>query len=92
MKIKLNRKQLEDKILGCWIGKNIGGTMGGPYEGTREMLDITGYSTPKGEPLPNDDLDLQLVWLRAMEQVGPYAMAANILAEYWQVYITTHWN
>ena len=92
MKIKLNRKQLEDKILGCWIGKNIGGTMGGPYEGTREMLDITGYSTPKGEPLPNDDLDLQLVWLRAMEQVGPYAMSANILGEYWQVYITPHWN
>ena len=92
MKIKLNRKQLEDKILGCWIGKNIGGTMGGPYEGTREMLDITGYSTPKGEPLPNDDLDLQLVWLRAMEQVGPYAMSANILGEYWQVYITPRWN
>ena len=35
-----------------------------------------------GEPLPNDDLDLQLVWLKAMEQVGPYSMTPSILGEY----------
>ena len=92
MKIKLNKQQLTDKILGCWIGKNIGGTMGGPYERVQEMLDINGYSTPKGEPLPNDDLDLQLVWLKAMEKVGPYTMSAGILGEYWQTYVTPHWN
>ncbi len=92
MNVKLNRNQLEDKILGCWIGKNIGGTMGAPYEGMRKMLNVSGYATPKGQPLPNDDLDLQLVWLRAMEEVGPYSMSSNILAEYWLSEIAPHWN
>lgn len=90
--IKLNKKVLKDKIHACWIGKNIGGTMGTPYEGKRELLDIKGFSTPGGAPLPNDDLDLQLVWLLAMEEHGPYNLNAQILGEYWISYITPHWN
>ncbi len=90
--IKLNRKELEDKIYACWLGKNIGGTMGGPYEGDPNILDIQGFISQKGEPLPNDDLDLQLVWLRAMQHVGPAALNSNILAEYWMTMITPHWN
>lgn len=62
--IKLNREELYDKINACWIGKNIGGTIGAPYEGKRELLNVTGFVTEAGKPLPNDDLDLQLVWLR----------------------------
>ena len=57
--IKFNRERLYDKIYACWIGKNIGGTMGTPYEGSRALNDISGFVTPPGEPLPNDDLDLQ---------------------------------
>lgn len=90
--VKLNRKELEDKIYACWIGKNIGGTMGGPFEGVDKMLDIDGFTSEKGEPLPNDDLDLQLVWLRAMQHMGPVALNANVLAEYWMTFITPHWN
>ena len=92
MEIKLNKEQLIDKIHGCWIGKNIGGTMGAPYEGLRKTLDITGFATKKGEPLPNDDLDLQLVWLKALEEVGPHAMSANVLSEYWLTQVAPHWN
>ena len=55
--------------------------MGAPFEGRREKLNIKGYTTPKGEPLPNDDLDLQLVWLRALELVGAKNMTANVLAD-----------
>ena len=58
--VKLNKNTIQDKIHACWIGKNIGGTIGGPYEGRREILDIKGFTTKKGSPLPNDDLDLQL--------------------------------
>ena len=90
--IKFNKEELKNKIWGCWIGKNIGGTMGAPFEGWRQQLDIPGYTTPKGQPLPNDDLDLQLVWLRAMEQVGPHMLSSNYLAEYWLTYISPHWN
>ena len=92
LKMKISKEELRNKILGCWIGKNIGGTMGAPYEGMQQLNDISGFSSPKGEPLPNDDLDLQLVWLKAMQDVGPKIMSANVLADYWLTYITPHWN
>ena len=47
MKMKLNKEQLMDKIWGCWVGKNIGGTLGTPYEGKREIHDITGFASKR---------------------------------------------
>lgn len=90
--MKLNREVYLDKVKGCFTGKNIGGTMGGPYEGTREMLDIKGFKTEKGEPLPNDDLDLQLVWLQALEDHGPQHLDSEILGDYWLSFVTPYWN
>lgn len=90
--LKLNKKEYLDRLHACWIGKNIGGTLGAPYEGNRSFLDVKGFATPEGEPLPNDDLDLQLVWLSAMESVGPKFLTANVLAEYWLEMISPHWN
>ena len=87
----ISENKLADKIHACWIGKNIGGTMGFPYEGTREFLDIQGFVTPKGEPLPNDDLDLHLAWLSMIEQFGIETFDANRLAQAWQMLITPYW-
>lgn len=81
-----------DKLRACWVGKNIGGTMGTPYEGKTEMQDIQGYNSPKGEPLANDDLDLQLIWLCAVEERGIRNISPQLLGEYWINYITPHWN
>jgi ADP-ribosylglycohydrolase len=92
LKLKLNEKTYKDKVFACWIGKNIGGTMGVPYEGLRQINDISGFATAPGVVLPNDDLDLQLVWLYALEQNGPLAINANMLGEHWISYITPHWN
>lgn len=91
MDCNYNKKELHDKIYACFIGKNIGGTMGAPYESSREIHDIKGFTTQKGEPLPNDDLDLQLVWLLALEQNGA-RLDANTLADYWLSFITPDWN
>ncbi len=90
--INFNRKELEDKIYACWIGKNIGGTLGGPFENHRGVLDCTGFTTEPGVPLPNDDLDLQLVWLTAVREVGTKNLNARVLGEYWLEYITPFWN
>ena len=92
MNITLNRAEIINKIHGCWLGKNIGGTLGGPFERQCEILHVDGFTTPKGEPLPNDDLDLQLVWLRALEVVGAKKLTANDLADYWLTYIAPYWN
>lgn len=89
--MKLNRTEFRDKVYACWLGKNIGGTMGGPYEGRREMLDIQGFSTPDGVVLPNDDLDLQLVWLEAVKRCGIKGVNAGVLGEFWLSYIHPYW-
>ena len=62
MDVKINRKIYRDKVYACWLGKNIGGTMGTPFEGSRGIVDLEYYThdISKGV-LPNDDLDLQLV-------------------------------
>ena len=43
-----------------------------------------------GAPLPNDDMDLQLVWLVAMEEQG-VNIDAKCLGDYWTHYITPYW-
>ncbi len=90
--MKINRQEYLDKVYACWVGKNIGGTMGGPYEWVRDMVDCQGFTSPKGEPLPNDDLDLQLVWLRALENYGVRSITPQLLGEYWLEYVTGPWN
>ena len=90
--IYFNRDKLRDKVHACWIGKNIGGTMGVPYEGQKQANDISGFVTPKGQALPNDDLDLQLVWLRAAMDHGPHAINSKILGQYWISFIGPTWN
>jgi len=90
--MKLSFDQYKDKVYACWTGKNIGGTIGAPYEGKREMLDVKGFSTNRGEALPNDDLDLQLVWLHAIENEGPKNITAEVLGEYWLSFIDGYWN
>lgn len=89
--MKLNFSSYKDKVYACWIGKNIGGTMGGPYEGVRHTLDVKGFKTLPDEVLPNDDLDLQLIWLHAMEYEGAN-LTSSILGEYWLSFITPFWN
>ena len=90
---QINIYEFRDKVLGCWQGKNIGGTLGAPMEGTRQLGDISFYTQETaGRPAPNDDLDLQLVWLLAVEQNGAYRLNERILGEYWMRYITGPWN
>lgn len=62
----ITEQELRNKILGCWFGKNVGGTLGAPYEWRRQINNVTFYQdSVNGEPLPNDDLDIQLLWLIA---------------------------
>lgn len=90
--MKLNYDTYRDKVYACWLGKNIGGTMGAPYEGTHELLDIHGFATEPSVVIPNDDLDLQLIWLYALENFGPHAINASLLGEHWISFIVPHWN
>lgn len=81
-----------DSILACWNGKNIGGTLGAPFECLRGVFDVDYYTQElNGEPLPNDDLDIQLVWLNALERYG-VNINSHILADYWLGYVIPNWS
>lgn len=89
--MKLEFDRLKDKILGCWNGKNIGGVLGAPFEGMRQVNQVDFYIQDlDGNPPPNDDLDLQLVWLCGVEKYGRQINAA-LLGEYWLSYIIPDW-
>ncbi len=90
--IRFSKEYLRDRIYACWVGKNIGGTLGTPYESSTELLDIHGFASEKGVPLPNDDLDLQLVWLKAVNDQGLERITSKVLGEYWLSWITPNWN
>jgi len=90
--MKLNQDDYRNKVLGCWFGKNVGGTVGAPFEWQRQINDITFYVQKdlNGQPMPNDDLDIQLLWLCALEEKG-LDVTAQRLADYWCLYVTPHW-
>ncbi len=89
--MNLNRTEYLNKVSGCWMGKNIGGTLGSPFEWRRQVNHVSFYTENLGgEPLPNDDLDIQLLWLIALEEQG-VDIDAHLLSEYWVMFLTPYW-
>jgi ADP-ribosylglycohydrolase len=88
----LNETEFRDKIYACWLGKNIGGTLGMPFEGKTDINNLSFYTNLKSdEPAPNDDLDLQILWLKAMEENNA-SVNAYTLGQYWLKYVPVNWN
>jgi len=88
----LGRSDYRDKVFACWLGKNIGGTLGTPHEGKRYALGLDFYEPVPDKALPNDDLDLQLVWLQMLEDQG-VDPALPHFADYWARYASAYpWN
>lgn len=79
----MNEQTMYQKVYGCWMGKNIGGTLGGPVEGKMELMNHTFYTQDfHGRPMENDDLDLQLLNLHAVEQYGIRLTSRQIATEW----------
>jgi len=89
--MKLDFVTFKDKVHGCWTGKNIGGVLGAPYECKRGLFDVEFYTQDLSNgPPPNDDLDLQIIWLAAVERYGRN-LNSSILGEYWLSFVIPHW-
>ena len=88
----MNQRILRDKILGCFNGKNVGGTLGAPLEGKNGFFDIEYFIQPniEGNPMPNDDLDLQISSLNAVRRFGKN-VNSEILAEYYNIFVNPSW-
>ena len=77
---KLTYSQYFNKVYGCWLGKCISGNIGAPYEGMKQYLSLEYSKKYLEEILPNDDLDLQVLWLEVLRRKGEH-FTSNDLAE-----------
>ena len=68
-----------DKVYGCFLGKTVIGTLGAPYEGIKMPLELPFKPEMVNTMLPNDDLDLQVLWLDVAEQYGPDFTSEQLL-------------
>ena len=68
----LDFKTYRDKVLGCWMGKNIGGVLGAPFEGIRQFNDDVEILSGKEIMLPLNNLWSSCAW-----SARPTAMLAS---------------
>lgn len=73
----------KDKVLAGWIGKSFGGVIGAALECHKELKQLTLEQIWPDKMLPNDDLDLQVVWLEALQERGLW-LTSDDLVEFWQ--------
>lgn len=73
---------LLDKIHGCWYGKCLGGAAGAQTEGIKKIIDMEDFEELFNPDLPNDDLDIQLLWLEVLENKG-INITSQELADAW---------
>ncbi|MFX0155926.1 MAG: ADP-ribosylglycohydrolase family protein [Candidatus Hodarchaeota archaeon] len=91
-KIQISENEYFDKVYACWLGKNIGGTLGAPYETKKSLNTLTYYDPVPHKAAPNDDIDLQLIWLKMLEEKGINPSLVDF-AEYWKRYAIAYpWN
>lgn len=81
-----------DQVMGCWLGKAIGGTLGMPYEGVPGPLSLSFYDPVPSSMVPNDDLDLQVVWACLLAQQPNPEVSRQALARGWQKHIFFPWD
>ena len=67
-----------DKVYGAFLGKTVVGTLGAPYEGIKMPLELPFRREMIDAMLPNDDLDLQVLWLDVVEKRGPNFTAYDL--------------
>jgi len=71
-----------DKVHGCWYGKCLGGAAGAPVEGIKKVIEVEDFTEVFNPDLPNDDLDLQLLWVDVLQEKGTIIDSCD-LADAW---------
>ena len=80
-----------NKVYGGWIGKCIGGAIGARVEGIKKLHDFDESNVFPEEWPPNDDLDLQVLWLYVLKNKGIYIRSKD-LADAWHKYSWYYFN
>lgn len=79
--LELKYKDYYNKVYGCWLGKCIGGAAGAKQENNKSLMSYTIDNVfPEVIP-PNDDFDLQILWLKEVLQKKGSAFSSKDLAD-----------
>lgn len=81
-----------EKILGCWLGKAVGGTLGQTFEGLSGPLSADFYFPVPEEMVPNDDLDLQVLYACVIDLMDEPVVDRHVLAQSWADHVEFPWN
>ena len=88
----MSSPSLSSRIFGCWLGKSIGGTLGLPAEGRMDRLHFSFYDPVPTSAPPNDDLELQLVWLHLLETLRDGTLTQQHFADAWINHLHYMWD
>jgi ADP-ribosylglycohydrolase len=83
---------LRARIMGCWMGKAVGGTLGQTFEGLAGPLTAEYYHPVPTEMVPNDDLDLQVLYAVVMDGMPQPRVDRHVIAEAWREHVEFPWN
>lgn len=81
-----------DRIIGCWLGKAVGGTLGQTFEGLEGPLSAAFYDPVPEGMVPNDDLDLQVLYAVVLAGMDEPEVDSQVLAQAWQDHVSFPWN
>ena len=88
----MNNVEFRRKVIGCWLGKAVGGTLGQPYEGTEGPLSLSFYDPVPTDMIPNDDLDLQVLWACVMDKMDKPRVDRQVFADAWLEHVNFPWD
>jgi ADP-ribosylglycohydrolase len=88
----MDKIEFRKKVIGCWLGKAVGGTLGQPYEGTEGPLSLSFYDPVPSDMIPNDDLDLQVLWACVLDKMDSPRVDRQILADAWLKHVEFPWD
>ncbi len=88
----LTASEFKRKVLGCWLGKAVGGTLGMPCEGKDGPLNYSFYDPVPATMLPNDDLDLQVLWACVLDKMETPVVDMQVLGDAWLNHVAFPWD
>ncbi|TDE98697.1 ADP-ribosylglycohydrolase family protein [Occultella glacieicola] len=80
------------RMLACWRGKAVGGTLGQTFEGLEGPLTASFYHPVPTEMVPNDDLDLQVLFACVLAAQATPRVDRLVLARAWADHVLFPWN